>query len=104
MPANYDSGVFESCQGDNDLPMGVYGTSTWSVALFSPVLSSRSPRLRPNRSQGVSPTPSAHPAAASSSCTTYATITAAPVRRERAEKKRMPVEARATPAPVEREL
>src|ERR1700679_1495350 len=41
MPANYDSGVFESCDGDDDLPMGVYGTSTWH--------------------QGTSPTPAAHP-------------------------------------------
>jgi hypothetical protein len=29
MPANYDAGKFESCKADNDLPMGVYGTSTW---------------------------------------------------------------------------
>lgn len=29
MPANYDAGVFESCQGDDDLPMGVYSGSTW---------------------------------------------------------------------------
>ncbi|KAF7974317.1 hypothetical protein HWV62_12484 [Athelia sp. TMB] len=33
MPANYDAGYFESCKGDNDLPMGVYGTSTWSQGL-----------------------------------------------------------------------
>lgn len=29
MPANYDAGIFESCLGDNDIPMGVYSTSTW---------------------------------------------------------------------------
>jgi hypothetical protein len=29
MPAKYDPGVFESCDGDNALPMGVYGSSTW---------------------------------------------------------------------------
>ena len=29
MPASYTSGKFESCKADNDLPMGVYGTSTW---------------------------------------------------------------------------
>jgi len=29
MPANYDDGVFESCDGDVGEPMGVYGTSTW---------------------------------------------------------------------------
>lgn len=63
MPANYDAGTFESCQGDNDLPMGVYGSSTWF--------------------QGVSPTPPAHPAAASSNCRTVPTVAvnAANVRR-----------------------
>ncbi|KAJ7719513.1 carbohydrate-binding module family 13 protein [Mycena metata] len=40
MPANYDSGTYENCDADNDLPMGVYGTSTWH--------------------QGTSPTPTAH--------------------------------------------
>jgi len=54
MPANYDSGVFESCLGDDDLPMGVYGTSTWH--------------------QGTSPTPSAHPAASSSDCRRLSTV------------------------------
>jgi hypothetical protein len=47
MPANYNEGVFEQCKGQNDEPMGIYGTSTWF--------------------QGVSPTPSAHTAAPSSS-------------------------------------
>jgi len=61
MPANYDAGVFENCHGDDDLPMGVYGTSTWY--------------------QGVSPTPSAHPAAPSSSCTTFSTISVSPLQR-----------------------
>jgi len=61
MPANYDAGVFESCQGDDDLPMGVYNGSTWS--------------------QGVEPTPSAHPVASSSSCTTFSSITSLPMRR-----------------------
>lgn len=55
MPGNYDSGYFESCLGDTGLPMGVYGTSTWF--------------------QGVSPTPSAHPIPASSSCTRVASLT-----------------------------
>lgn len=58
IPANYDAGVFESCSGDVGEPMGVYTTggttSTWY--------------------QGVSPTPSAHPAPASSSCVTTATV------------------------------
>jgi len=48
MPANYDANVYESCLGDDDLPMGVYGTSTFF--------------------QGQNPTPPAHPAASSSSC------------------------------------
>ncbi|KAI5120318.1 hypothetical protein M0805_000378 [Coniferiporia weirii] len=59
MPANYDAGVFESCEGDDDLPMGVYGASTWY--------------------QGVSPTPSAHPAASSSDCTTVPTVSVGPL-------------------------
>ncbi|KAJ7589816.1 carbohydrate-binding module family 13 protein [Mycena floridula] len=63
MPANYDAGVFENCKGDDDLPMGVYGTSTWF--------------------QGVSPTPAAHPAASSSSCTTLPTVSVAPVANKR---------------------
>jgi hypothetical protein len=62
MPANYDAGVFESCDGDPDLPMGVYGTSTWF--------------------QGVSPTPPPHPAAPSSNCQTVPTISAGAVKRE----------------------
>ncbi|KAH7106246.1 ricin B lectin domain-containing protein [Auriculariales sp. MPI-PUGE-AT-0066] len=58
-PANYGSGVFESCNGDKTLPAGVYGTSTWS--------------------QGVKPTPSGHPAAASSQCVKQSTIKISPV-------------------------
>ncbi|THH10117.1 hypothetical protein EW145_g1551 [Phellinidium pouzarii] len=64
MPANYDAGIFESCNGDDDLPMGVYGTSTWH--------------------QGVSPTPSAHPAASSSNCRTMPTVSVAPLKKRRA--------------------
>ncbi|KDQ24799.1 carbohydrate-binding module family 13 protein [Pleurotus ostreatus PC15] len=63
MPANYDAGTFESCDADDDLPMGVYGTSTWF--------------------QGVNPTPPAHPAASSSNCRTIPTVTASPARRRR---------------------
>jgi len=55
MPANYAPGVFETCDADNDLPMGVYGTSTWH--------------------QGTSPTPSAHPVASSSNCVAAPTVT-----------------------------
>jgi len=48
IPANYTEGIFESCDADNDIPMGVYGTSTFS--------------------QGEPVTPSANPAASSSNC------------------------------------
>jgi hypothetical protein len=54
MPANYDAGAFESCDGDVGEPMGVYGTSTWY--------------------QGVSPTPSAHSPPASSNCVPTASV------------------------------
>ncbi|KAH7099229.1 carbohydrate-binding module family 13 protein [Auriculariales sp. MPI-PUGE-AT-0066] len=58
-PANYDAGVFESCKGDETLPAGVYGTSTWT--------------------QGQKPTPAAHPPAASSQCARQATIKSGPL-------------------------
>jgi hypothetical protein len=72
MPANYDAGVFESCKGDDDLPMGVYGTSTWH--------------------QGQSPTPPPHPVAPSSSCRTVPTVSVSPAnaRRDGFIKKRHP--------------
>ncbi|EIN08212.1 hypothetical protein PUNSTDRAFT_52672 [Punctularia strigosozonata HHB-11173 SS5] len=54
MPADYDAGVFEHCQGDSGEPMGVYGTSTFF--------------------QGEPVTPSAHAAPSSSLCTTLSTI------------------------------
>ncbi|KAK0209339.1 hypothetical protein DFS33DRAFT_1309404 [Desarmillaria ectypa] len=54
MPANYDVGVFESCQGDSGQPMGVYGTSTFH--------------------QGDASTPNAHPIPSSSQCTTVSVI------------------------------
>jgi hypothetical protein len=82
MPANYNAGTFESCQGDDDLPMGVYGTSTWH--------------------QGTSPTPPAHPVASSSACTHFASVTSSPVRRdlslERLVKRAAPPAM--TPAPI----
>jgi hypothetical protein len=58
-PANYDAGVFEQCLGDKTLPAGIYGTSTWS--------------------QGVKPTPSGHPPAASSQCSKQATVSNGPL-------------------------
>ena len=69
MPANYDAGVFESCDADNDLPMGVYGTSTWF--------------------QGVEPTPPPHPAASSSNCQTIPTVSVTPARRRRGLERRV---------------
>ncbi|KAG6883679.1 hypothetical protein C0993_004700 [Termitomyces sp. T159_Od127] len=73
MPANYDPGVFEQCQGDSGevrratpraplptanpthtQPMGVYGSSTFF--------------------QGEPVTPPAHPVPPSSSCTPMSTI------------------------------
>ncbi|PFH48479.1 carbohydrate-binding module family 13 protein [Amanita thiersii Skay4041] len=63
MPANYDPGVFENCDADDDLPMGVYGTSTWH--------------------QGVSPTPPPHPAASSSNCQALPTVSNGPANRKR---------------------
>jgi len=66
IPANYDAGTFETCDGDDDLPMGVYGTSTWF--------------------QGVNPTPPPHPAASSSNCVTVPTVTVSPAKRSIAER------------------
>lgn len=77
IPANYGGGVFEECAGDAAIPMGVYGTSTWF--------------------QGVAPT-TAHPAPASSSCTTIPTIGVSPLRRRAAE----PVDRAGLPEPLER--
>ncbi|KAG7447880.1 uncharacterized protein BT62DRAFT_1075191 [Guyanagaster necrorhizus] len=50
MPANYDPGLFESCQGESGEPMGVYDGLTWL--------------------QGQAWTPAAHPMPPSSLCTT----------------------------------
>ncbi|KAG6839517.1 hypothetical protein C0991_001915 [Blastosporella zonata] len=81
IPANYDAGVFETCDADNDLPMGVYGTSTWY--------------------QGVSPTPSAHPAASSSNCVTVPTVAAAaPAKRMVQHRRRDGVAHGAFPTPT----
>ncbi|KIK64353.1 hypothetical protein GYMLUDRAFT_161416 [Collybiopsis luxurians FD-317 M1] len=54
MPANYNPGVFEICQGDSGEPMGVYGSSTFF--------------------QGDPATPAAHPVPSSSQCTTVTSI------------------------------
>ncbi|CAE6454611.1 unnamed protein product [Rhizoctonia solani] len=54
IPANYTQGVFEDCQGDTGLPMGIYGSSTFQ--------------------QGQGPTPAAHPIPPSSSCSFYSSV------------------------------
>ena len=91
MPANYDAGVFENCDADDEyvchsvlpvfpshiiihcyslhsLPMGVYGTSTWF--------------------QGVSPTPPPHPVASSSNCQALPSVTVGPAKAKRGFEKR----------------
>ncbi|KAF9269628.1 hypothetical protein L218DRAFT_953253 [Marasmius fiardii PR-910] len=54
MPANYDAGTFENCDGESGEPMGVYGGSTFF--------------------QGQPNTPPPHPAPASSNCKPLASI------------------------------
>jgi len=80
IPANYNPGQFEDCEGAPATPMGVYGTSTWS--------------------QGVNPTPSAHPAPASSNCKALPTVSVTPALRRRGQVhvKHIPFPG-ATPAP-----
>jgi len=55
MPANYSDG-FTSCQGDSGIPMGLYPQADGSTSTFY---------------QGQSSTPTAHPAPATSDCTTF---------------------------------
>ncbi|KAJ1030956.1 hypothetical protein NDA18_002181 [Ustilago nuda] len=54
IPANYEPGVFETCDGDVGLLQSIYGSSTFP--------------------QGDPVTPSAHPAPSSSQCSTVGTI------------------------------
>ncbi|TKY90538.1 hypothetical protein EX895_000536 [Sporisorium graminicola] len=54
IPANYDPGVFETCEGDVGQLQGIYGSSTFR--------------------QGDAVTPSAHPAPSSSQCSSARTI------------------------------
>lgn len=54
IPGNYTQGVFEDCKGDTNLPIGIYGSSTFQ--------------------QGQGATPPAHPLVPSSSCTFYSTV------------------------------
>lgn len=63
MPANYDAGTFEDCDGDDGIPMGVYGTSTFH--------------------QGQTPTPSPHPEPSSSNCHSVPTVAVSPAHRRR---------------------
>src|SRR6266436_9822728 len=80
MPAKYDFGTFESCKGDNDLPMGVYGTSTWYV--MHTTRSSRIFAYVVSRYQGHGTVPPAHPVASSSECKSYPTISSIPAKRD----------------------
>ncbi|KAJ7765851.1 carbohydrate-binding module family 13 protein [Mycena maculata] len=80
MPANYDAGTYENCAADDDLPMGVYGTSTWH--------------------QGTSPTPDPHPAAKSSNCVSVPSITVGAAKRRRDEGFEYVRAPAPTPAPV----
>jgi len=79
MPANYDPGVFENCDGNDDLPMGVYGTSTWH--------------------QGTSPTPPPHPPAPSSNCQAVPSVGVTPANKKRGLNRLAP-EPSITPAPA----
>jgi len=58
MPADYDAGVFENCQGNTGEPMGIY-TVNGSPSTFQ---------------QGQPSTPAAHTAPSSSACTSVSTI------------------------------
>jgi len=60
IPADYSPNVFENCDGDNAQPMGVYGTSTW-------------------HQEDSGPTPTAHPAPASSNCQAFPTVATSPL-------------------------
>jgi len=55
MPANYDDNVIESCDGDTDLPMGLYVQPDGTTSTFH---------------EGQAVTPDAHPIASSSNCVT----------------------------------
>ncbi|KAF5346397.1 hypothetical protein D9758_012759 [Tetrapyrgos nigripes] len=54
MPANYDAGIFENCEGDSGEPMGIYGGSTFH--------------------QGDGNTPAPHPIPSSSQCAKLSTV------------------------------
>lgn len=63
MPGNYSDG-FSSCQGDPTEPMGIYTTTLPNGVVSTTTFH-----------QGDPVTPSAHPAAKSSSCTYYPALT-----------------------------
>ncbi|KAJ3569902.1 hypothetical protein NP233_g4760 [Leucocoprinus birnbaumii] len=80
MPANYSPNTVEQCKGDDAIPMGVYGTSTYH--------------------QHTGTTPPPHAAPSSSECKTLPSITPAPVQAKRSlEKKFVPRFPTHTPPP-----
>ena len=103
MPASYSSGKFESCKADNDLPTGVYGRHIHLVSRL-PIGPFKSTLLKhcSCRHQGTKPKPFAHPVAKSSSCTSFASTTSGPVKRDYSEDRlvKRAHHARATPPPT----
>ncbi|KAJ7583641.1 carbohydrate-binding module family 13 protein [Mycena floridula] len=65
MPGDYSKNVFEDCEGDDTLPAGIYGTSTFH--------------------QGAKSTPKAHKAGATSNCVPTTSVASSPLRRSRPE-------------------
>ena len=59
IPASYTPNIFESCEGDNAMFQGIYTLPNGKNSTFT---------------QGAASTPLAHPAPASSKCTTQASI------------------------------
>ncbi|KAF5359396.1 hypothetical protein D9756_002913 [Leucocoprinus leucothites] len=80
MPANYAPNTYEQCKGDDAIPMGVYGTSTFH--------------------QGTAPTPPPHPAPSSSNCQALPSIASGPAPAKRSlQKKFVPRFPEQTPPP-----
>ncbi|KAK2467250.1 hypothetical protein APHAL10511_000799 [Amanita phalloides] len=83
MPDNYAPGVYENCEGDDDLPMGVYGTSTFH--------------------QGDKSTPPPHLPAKTSNCHALPSVSVTPADLKKRSLNRLGYEAlepRMTPAPM----
>jgi hypothetical protein len=79
---SYKNKSFDQCEGDDIIPMGLYPqangtTSTYAILLrFLPlILWAEKREICPiSWSQGVNPTPSAQPPAATSDCKKYSTV------------------------------